>query len=145
MWDTAGQERFRTVTQSFYRGAHGIMLVFDLTNQESFDNLRVWHNDIKRNSNDGTAIYLVGNKSDQKEKRVVSRQDAEDLAEMLDVKYFETSAKTCEGVHDVFQSLLEDLFQSRSFLSNRTSSPQETIRDIKPKEPKMRGCPIWPW
>merc|ERR1712023_164091 len=71
IWDTAGQERFRTITSSYYRGAHGIIIVYDVTDKESFQNVKHWLQEIEKYANDGVVMLLVGNKSDLQSKKVV--------------------------------------------------------------------------
>lgn len=95
LWDTAGQERFRTVTTSYYRGAHGAFVVFDVTNELSFRNVEKWIDEIRRYtpSHQTGPIVVIGNKVDSELKRCVSREDAQVLTQRLGVKYFETSAK----------------------------------------------------
>ena len=79
IWDTAGQERFRSITQTYYRGAHGMFLVFDLTDKSSFDNIKTWLSQIKNASEEGVPIILLGNKKDLVKERVISQQDIEKL------------------------------------------------------------------
>merc|ERR1712100_792056 len=81
IWDTAGQERFRTITSSYYRGAHGIIVVFDVTDQESFENVKHWLQEIDKYANEGVMKLLVGNKSDLQSKKVVSYDEAKELAD----------------------------------------------------------------
>jgi Ras-related protein Rab-8A len=70
IWDTAGQERFRTITSAYYRGAMGIMLVYDVTDERSFNNIRNWIKNVEQNASDGVNMILVGNKTDMADKRV---------------------------------------------------------------------------
>jgi len=91
--DTAGQERFRTVTASFYRGAHGILLVFDITDKESFEGkVTEWLREVRNYTPDNTPVVLVGNKVDKADKRVVDHDTAKQFADQNKLKYFETSA-----------------------------------------------------
>ena len=99
LWDTAGQERFRTITQSYYRGADGIVIVFDLTDVESFTNVKHWVEDINRSNNTSVKI-LVGNKLDLK--REVSEERATSYASKMGFRYFETSAKDGSNVDATF-------------------------------------------
>merc|ERR1739841_129006 len=92
IWDTAGQERFRTITTAYYRGAMGILLVFDLTDERSFNNVRTWHSNVEQHASDGVNKILIGNKCDwENDKKVVTQQQARELAEELGVPYLETS------------------------------------------------------
>lgn len=102
IWDTAGQERFRTITSSYYRGAHGIILVYDITDRESFDNVRAWVHEIDRYANEGVVKLLVGNKSDLSSERQVSTEEGRLLAIQLNVPFIETSAKSSTNVEDAF-------------------------------------------
>lgn len=81
IWDTAGQERFRTLTASYYRGAQGIIIVYDVTDRETFENVRTWIQEIEKYSKAGVCKVLVGNKCDQEHLRQVSKEEAEELAQ----------------------------------------------------------------
>jgi len=113
IYDTAGQERFRTVTASFYRGAHGILLVFDIMNKETFETrMDEWLKEIKNYTPDNTPIVLVGNKIDYVnggEKRAVERSQAEAFAEKHGLTYMETSAKDGTNVNEAFMCLAEKI------------------------------------
>ena len=80
IWDTAGQERFRTLTASYYRGAQGIIIVYDVTDRETFDNVRTWISEIEKYSQAGVCKILVGNKCDMDDKRQITREEGEELA-----------------------------------------------------------------
>lgn len=118
MWDTAGQERFKTITKTFYRGAHGVILVFDVTDLESFQNLRNWIKDVEMFGGHQVAKLLVGNKSDLKDKRVVSYEAAQEFANTMGMPYLETSAKTATNVEQAFMTLtaeMKNMFDSGAF------------------------------
>ena len=102
IWDTAGQESFRSITRSYYRGACGALLVFDLTNRHSFDNVQEWLNDARSNCNTPITVMLVGNKVDLESKRQVSKEEASTFAKENGLVYIETSAKTAQNVDDAF-------------------------------------------
>jgi Ras-related protein Rab-8A len=102
IWDTAGQERFRTITQTYYKGAMGIILAYDCTNEESFTNVKNWVRQIELHASQNVEKVLIGNKADWLEKKVVSREMGESLAREYSMKFFETSAKTGENVQDTF-------------------------------------------
>lgn len=114
LWDTAGQERFRTITHAYYRGSHGIMLVFDLTNQESFENIRNWLQDVRRYAAEGLPMILIGNKADVFKHRQVSYEDAMGLATELGCRYFETSAKDDKGVEEAFDEMISGCIAQRA-------------------------------
>ncbi len=93
LWDTAGHERFRTITTSYYRGAHGIVTVFDLTDRETFEHVEKWLGEINKFAKENVMRFLIGNKSDLVDKRQVSYEEARILANKLNIYYVETSAK----------------------------------------------------
>jgi len=105
IWDTAGQEKYRTITSSFYHGGRGMLLVFDLTNMDSFYNIQKWIEETRRYASEGTKIYLVGNKSDLMIDRKVSYDDATNFALQLNIEYFECSAANGYGLINIFDSL----------------------------------------
>ena len=105
IWDTAGQERFRTLTASYYRGAHGIIIVYDVTDRETFENVRQWMHEIDRFANDNVCKVLVGNKCDLDDKRKVSKEEGEELAKHYGIPYLETSAKSNICVEDSFSTM----------------------------------------
>lgn len=102
IWDTAGQERFRTITSSYYRGAHGIIIVYDVTDQESFDNVKQWLQEIDRYACEKVNTLLVGNKSDLTTKRMVTYEAAKEFADSVDMEFLETSAKNATNVEKAF-------------------------------------------
>jgi len=109
IWDTAGQERFRTITTAYYRGAMGILLIYDVTDEKSFNNIRSWHANIEQHASEGVNKILIGNKSDWNEKRQISQEQGRALADELGIRFMETSAKVNEGVEDAFFTLARDI------------------------------------
>ena len=110
IWDTAGQEKFRTITKAYYRGAHGILLVFDVTNRDSFNKTKQWMASIKESISDPVDIILVGNKADNPDdptssNRVVTKEEGEEMAAEFGVPYCETSAKTGYNVEATFMKI----------------------------------------
>lgn len=105
IWDTAGQERFRTITSSYYRGAHGIIIVYDCTDRESFNNVKQWLSEIEKYATDSVNKLLVGNKSDLASKKVVSYDEAKELADSLGIAFLETSAKNAHNVEQSFHTM----------------------------------------
>ena len=112
IWDTAGQERFRTLTAQFYRGSQGILMVFDMTNRESFDNIDHWMRQIKQNTDTDPTVVLVANKCDMADQRVVKRKEGEKLAKRFKCSYFEASAKTDESVKEAFHELAVEVVRN---------------------------------
>lgn len=112
IWDTAGQERFRTITTAYYRGAMGILLIYDVTDESSFNNIRNWIRNIEQHASDNVNKILVGNKADMDEsKRAVPTARGQALADEFGIKFFETSAKTNLNVEQVFFTLGRDIKQ----------------------------------
>lgn len=109
IWDTAGQERFRTITTAYYRGAMGIMLVYDVTDERSFNNIRNWIRNIDQYASEGVNKILIGNKCDDLERRVVDRERGAELAREYGLKFIETSAKTGINVEEAFLTLARDI------------------------------------
>jgi len=112
IWDTAGQERFKTITSSYYRGSHGIFLVYDITDRVSFKNIKVWVDEIKKfTMGESIMLFLVGNKKDQEESRAVDASEGQDLADQLEAKFLETSAKDRVNVDQIFTEITKSLKQ----------------------------------
>jgi len=109
IWDTAGQERFRTITSSYYRGAHGIIIVYDVTDMESFNNVKTWLSEIDKYATDNVNKLLVGNKCDLVVKKVVDFNTAKDFADGLNVPFLETSAKNSTNVEQAFTTMAGEI------------------------------------
>lgn len=105
VWDTAGQERFRTITTAYYRGAMGIVLIYDVTDVRTFENVENWFQTVTQHANDDAQIFLVGNKLDDEENRQVSREQGQQLAQKLNIPFLEASAKTNDNVESIFYEL----------------------------------------
>ena len=102
IWDTAGQERFRTITSSYYRGAQGIILVYDITDSESFNNVKQWMGEIDRYACENVNKLLVGNKCDLESERKVKGDVAKQFADGFEIPWIETSAKNAHNVQQCF-------------------------------------------
>merc|ERR1712045_1074623 len=109
IWDTAGQERFRTITSSYYRGAHGIIVVYDVTDNESFNNVKQWLHEIDRYACENVNKLLVGNKSDLTTKKVVDFSAAKEYADTLNIPFLETSAKSATNVEQAFLTMAAEI------------------------------------
>jgi Ras-related protein Rab-1A len=112
IWDTAGQERFRTITSSYYRGAHGIIVVYDVTDQKSFDNITKWLKEIDTFAGGQVQKLLVGNKCDLVNERNVTQEQGKALAEGLKIPFVETSAKSSTNVEQAFLMMAKDIKDS---------------------------------
>ena len=131
IWDTAGQERFRTITSSYYRGAHGIVVVYDVTDQESFKNVKQWLNEIDRYAEDHVIRLLVGNKNDLESKRVVDYATAKAFADENGVPFIETSAKQCINVEQAFLTMAAGI---KDKVTNKPISRRMGGQSIRPGE-----------
>jgi len=107
IWDTAGQERFHTITTSYYRGAMGIMLVYDITNQKSFENIAKWLRNIDEHANEDVEKMILGNKCDMDESRQISFDKGQQIAREHGIKFMETSAKNNINIERAFHELAE--------------------------------------
>jgi len=141
IWDTAGQERFRTITSTYYRGTHGVIVVYDVTNAESFVNVKRWLHEIDQNC-DVVNKVLVGNKNDQPENKVVETEDAKRFALQMGVETFETSAKDNINIEDVFQHITKLVLKTKKdqqVKADEAKQPAGMKLDNKQKK-KKGGC-----
>ena len=143
LWDTAGQEKFRFLPKRYYNNAEGVFLLFDVTNSASFDDVSKWMNDIKQNSNvaplpDGqkkdVTIYLIGNKIDL-DNREITKEQAENEAKSLGLKYFEVSCKTNMNISEVINSMILDCY-----LKANKDEEGFKLKKQKSKGIKKKGC-----
>ncbi|KAG0380737.1 GTP-binding protein [Mortierella sp. AD032] len=129
IWDTAGQERFRTITTVYYRGAMGILLVYDVTDERSFSNIRNWFSNIEQHASEGVNKILIGNKCDMPDKKVISKDQGQALADEFGIKFLETSAKSNIGVEEAFYSIARYFSYSNStkrMIDTQTNQTQNT-------------------
>ena len=115
IYDTSGQEQFKSITANYYKRADGILFVFDLTREETFQNIQFWINEMKDQSDDFTKVGLVllGNKSDLVDAKKVEIKEGMALANTLGTKYFETSAQSGYNIQEAFQFLVEDIINKK--------------------------------
>ena len=112
LWDTAGQERFRSLIPSYLKNADCIIIVYDITNKDSFNSLAHWLNDAKNNTIEGTIFVICGNKIDLKEKRVVTNEEIEEYIKKENLLYVECSAQNGEGIKELFNLIAKNLGES---------------------------------
>merc|ERR1711871_1220334 len=111
MGDTAGQESFRSITRSYYRGAAGALLVYDITRRDTFNHLTTWLDDARQHSSSNMVIMLIGNKSGLESRREVKREEGEAFAREHGLVFMETSAKTAAGVEEAFINTAREIYQ----------------------------------
>ncbi|GAA47431.1 Ras-related protein Rab-10 [Clonorchis sinensis] len=141
IWDTAGQERFQTITASYYRGAMGIMLVYDITSRRTFDNISRWMGNIQSLASHDVEKLVVANKCDMDDRRVVSTDEASRMCSEYGVSLLETSAKTGQNVDKAFETLtLAILRKSPREPENPTMSLGSRLAEPVEKTPSSSCC-----
>jgi len=144
IWDTAGQERFKNITASYYRGGNGVLVVYDITDRDSFENLNSWLIEIEKNANKNVYKLLIGNKCDLEDKRKVSFQEGKDFATSNGMQFIETSAKTDTKVKDAFEILTQEIIKASTAGNKAMEKKDKTVHlskgssDLSTKEKK--GC-----
>jgi len=136
IWDTAGQERFRTITSSYYRGAHGIIVVYDCTDLESFNNVKQWLNEIDRYACENVNKLLVGNKCDLVAKKAVEYESAKEFADKLEIPFLETSAKAATNVEKAFLTMAAEIKNTIA------AQPQTQKQGEGKKAVDVQGAPL---
>ena len=138
IYDTAGQERYRSIVQNYYKGADGIILMYDITNKNSFESIEQWINNIKESSNyENIGLVIVGNKCDLENKRVVKKEEKELLEKKIEMKIIEASAKLDINVKESFNLLIDKMIEKKS----NKFSLSNTIK-IKNEGKKTGDCCI---
>nr|XP_023399927.1 ras-related protein Rab-12 [Loxodonta africana] len=150
IWDTAGQERFNSITSAYYRSAKGIILVYDITKKETFDDLPKWMKMIDKYASEDAELLLVGNKLDCETDREITRQQGEKFAQQITgMRFCEASAKDNFNVDEIFLKLVDDILKKmpldilRNELSNSILSLQpepEVPPELPPPRPHVRCC-----
>ena len=137
IWDTAGQERYMSLNQNLFLKVHGVILMYDISNRDSFDHLTKWLDLIKDAIND-IPIVLVGNKIDKEVERLVSYNEGEQLAKELNISFFESSGKENKNVKEPFYSLCEEIINKMK--NERTSTNNFSLNNQKEKKKKKKCC-----
>ena len=135
IWDTAGQDRFRTITKTYYKGSHGVILVYDVCDERSFGNVKNWVNQIEQNAKSSICKVLVGNKCDKAE-RVITEEQGRKLAEEYNMKFYETSAKTGQNVEETFTYLTREILKIYKNKEGHTGGVTLNGKDDK----EHQGC-----
>jgi small GTP-binding protein len=135
IWDTAGQERFRTIAKSYYKGAHGIILMYDVTDQKSFDSIKKWLEQIKEEAPNKVSVLLVANKIDI-EKRIITKEDGENIAKSYDLDIYESSAKDNINVSEAFEDLAEKINAKYKIMKERGKKLEENVPEMTKNKKK---------
>uniref|UniRef100_A0A1B6M0F0 Ras-related protein Rab-35 n=1 Tax=Graphocephala atropunctata TaxID=36148 RepID=A0A1B6M0F0_9HEMI len=140
IWDTAGQERFRTITSTYYRGTHGVIVVYDVTSGESFANVKRWLHEIEQNCEVVNRI-LVGNKNDAPDRKVVLTEDAQRFADQMRIQLFETSAKENINVEEMFMAITRQVLHTKKERKEKQAGQNSDMVNLrKPKPNKRQKC-----
>ena len=143
IWDTAGQERYRAITSSYYKGAKGCLLVYDITRKESFENIDKWISDLKSAGNENMSIILVGNKSDLENERKVTKEEAEEKAKLYNLAFMETSALNGTNIGKAFDELINEVYKNNhQFFEKEVNLLIDEKKTVDITEPKKqeKGC-----
>ena len=127
IWDTAGQERFRTMTSAYYRGSDGIVLVYDVTDRNSFDHIESWLAEVNRFTESSPAKLLIGNKSDLQPEREISFEEGTKKAEQLGLKFIEVSAKSSDHIEQAFAKIAASLIFTREATDAAVANIRPTV------------------
>ena len=145
IWDTAGQERFHSITKNIYRNANGVLFVYDITNQESFNNIKNWIKDLQNVGNDIKGV-IIGNKLDLEQKRDVSKEDLEEIGKKNKMPFLETSAKQNINVNEGFDLLVNELLKGKNenqiveMFSRKTRSDLSISSKTNSTKKQKSGC-----
>jgi len=142
IWDTAGQEKFQSLTKSFFRNAEGIMIVFDVTNSETYDHIIYWTQSIKiyvDSEIENIPVIIIGNKIDSN-KREINKQEAQKYSQELGYPYFETSAKTGENVNKTIDYLVNQVLKRNSIIRSKRANDENGNNNVKLNKQKEENC-----
>ena len=134
IWDTAGEDRMKTMTYSYYRGCHVILVVYDVTERKSFQNVTTWVECIDKFAKSNVLRILVGNKTDLEDKRVVSTEEGKKLAEENGLKYYEISALKISGLHEMFEDIAKEyveIYEQKQYKNFQLKKIQESKKKKK--------------
>ena len=149
IWDTAGQERYRSITNAYYKGAKGSLLVYDITNPKTFENIDRWLSDLKVNGDENISVVLLGNKSDLESDRKVSTQQGKEKAEFYKLAFMETSALNGNNIEKAFSELITDVYknhhdlfekQAKVVINDRAINLENADENDEKIEKEKKGC-----
>jgi Ras-related protein Rab-1A len=127
IWDTAGQERFKSITSTYYRGSDGVLLVFDITNRQSFLNVKKWVSEIDKYTDNKSQKILIGNKFDLNYRREVTYEESVEFADSLGINYIETSAKDNVNIENIFTYLVKNIYFDKEKNNKEEEKNKEKI------------------
>ena len=127
IWDTAGHEKFRTITTSYYKSAHAILILYDITEEASFEHIKNWMVEIDKFAKQGVMRVIVGNKSDLEENRKVTKEAAENLANKYGIKFYEVSAKDNKNIENIFEETAKILLEKNKVLNENPSNKKSVV------------------
>ena len=136
IWDTAGEDRMKTMTYAYYRGCHVVLIVYDVTSKKSFENVTTWVECVDKFAKTNVLRILVGNKTDLEDKRVISKEEGKKLAEENGLKFYEISAKTMNGLVEMFEDVAKEYVQ----IYEQKAIKNFQLRKEKEKKTKSRWC-----
>ena len=149
IWDTAGQERYRSITNAYYKGAKGSLLVYDITNPKTFESIDRWLSDLKVNGDENISVVLLGNKSDLELDRKVSTQQGKEKAEFYKLAFLETSALNGNNIDKAFSELITDVYknhhdlfekQAKVVINDRAINLENADENDEKIEKEKKGC-----
>ena len=147
IWDTAGQERYRSLTSSYYKGCHGCFIVYDITNEASFESISTWYEQAVKEAGKDVSLILVGNKCDLENERKVSKEQGEEKAKTMNASFFETSALSKVNIDDIFKEIVNNIYQRTKGQKNDDDDDIEIINEnekainLTPQPtPEKKGC-----
>ena len=141
IWDTAGQERYRSITSAYYTGAKGSLLVYDITNVKSFENIDKWISDLKTNGEENITIVLLGNKSDLESERKITLEQGKEKAEFYKLAFMETSALNGNNIENAFSELITQVYKNHHELFEKQAKVEITDKaiDLENNEEQKNG------
>ena len=137
IWDTAGQEKYKVLSKNYYNNSNAFIIVYDITNLESFESVMNWIEQIKENAPENVKSILLGNKSDLEEKRKISEEEGKNLAKKININFYETSAQNGANIEKAIDNLVKDVINDENFIKENT--PKLHINKLK-SEKKKKCC-----
>jgi len=137
IWDTAGQEKYKVLSKNYYNNSNAFIIVYDITNLESFESVMNWIDQIKENAPENVKSILLGNKSDLEEKRIISEEEGKNLAKKININFYETSAQNGANIEKAIDNLVKDVISDENFIKENT---QKLDRNKFKTEKKKKCC-----